>query len=113
MMTKSSSEDKTEGAFNDVLRIRDTIFGQQLAEHDDRFAAQASRLDKLQAQLRTLDATMEGRQKRAEEDHQNEIDALRTILESELDTLDFKTSGRVDLRNMLVDLGEKLKQDGT
>ncbi len=112
-MTQSSSEDKTEGAFNDVLRIRDIIFGQKMAEHDDRFAAQASRLDKLQAQLRTLDTTIEGRQKQAEENYQNEIDALRTMLESELDALDFKTSGRIDLSNMLVDLGEKLKQDGT
>lgn len=114
-MGKESSKSDAEeirDQVNDVLRIRDIIFGEQMREYDARFAAIGERLDALQAQLEALDKRYDERMTQAQNETDRRLAELQSLLLARLDALDHKATARVNLGDMLIELGERLKSDG-
>lgn len=109
-MTKEESQ-PTANALNDVLQIRDIIFGEQMNEYDHRFNAVDARLQSFQAQLEAQDVASQERLKQSSADIKRQIADLEVMLIAKLDALDFKATARGDLGDMLIELGERLKTD--
>lgn len=97
-------------ALNDVFRIRDIIFGEQMSEYDHRFNEVNAQLQSLQAQLEAQDAAAQERLQQTTADTQQQITDLQSMLIAKLDALDMKATARVDLGDMLIELGERIKE---
>lgn len=107
-MTKKESQ-PSANAMSDVLQIRDIIFGEQMNEYDHRFTAVDARLQSFQAQMEAQDIASQERLQQASSDIRRQIADLEMMLIAKLDALDLKTTGRGDLGDMLIELGERLK----
>lgn len=100
----------TANEMNDVFRIRNIIFGEQMTEYDHRFNEVDAQLQTLQARLEAQDAAAQERLKQTTADTQQQIADLQRTLLAKIDALDMKATARVDLGDMLSDLGERLKK---
>ncbi len=109
-MTKTETQ-SAASALSEVLQIRDIIFGEQMNEYEQRFNAVDAQLQSLQAQMAAQDAASKERLQQTSGDIQQQITDLKTMLIAKLDALDFKATARVDLGDMLIELGERLKTD--
>ena len=108
-MTKKETQSEAN-TMSDVLRIRDIIFGEQMSEYDHRFNEVNAQLQSLQAQLVAQDAAAQERLEQTTADTQQQIADLQSMLITKLDALDLKATARVDLGDMLAELGERLKK---
>jgi len=107
-MTKKESQ-PTAGGLNDVLQIRDIIFGEQMNEYDHRFTAVDAQFQSLQARLDAQDVASQERLQQSSAEIKQQIAALEMMLVAKLDALDIKATARGDLGDMLIELGERLK----
>ena len=108
-MTTTEAQ-STTNAMNDVFRIRDIIFGEQMSEYEKRFNAVDAQLQSLRAQMEASDAAAQERLQLTTADIQQQIADLQTLLIAKLDALELKATARVDLGDMLIELGERLKE---
>ncbi len=108
-MTKKETQSEAS-TISDVLRIRDIIFGEQMSEYDHRFNEVDAQLQSLQAQLVAQDVAAQERLQQTTVDTQQQIADLQSMLIAKLDALDLKATARVDLGDMLAELGERLKK---
>jgi hypothetical protein len=109
-MTKKESLPTTAG-LNDVLQIRDIIFGEQMNEYDHRFNAVDAQLQSLQAELDAQAVASQERLQQSSADIKRQIAELEMMLVAKLDALDIKATARGDLGDMLIELGGRLKTD--
>ncbi len=111
-MTDSTSHTgAASGGLNDVLRIRDIIFGEQMAQYETRFGEHTARLQDLQTQIQSLEAHVQQQHDAAMGSTQQQLEALKSMLLARIDALAHEKTARADLGAMLIDLGERLRQD--
>ena len=106
--TEAQSTAKT---ISDVFRIRDIIFGEQMAEYENRFKTIDAQLQALQAQMEARDEAAQTRLQQTTTDIQQQIADLQALFTAKLEALELKATARVDLGDMLIELGERLKTD--
>lgn len=106
----TTEEQSTASAMNDVFRIRDIIFGEQMSEYENRFKAVDAQLQALQAQMEALDVAAQERLQQTTADIQRQIADLQASLTAKLEALDLKATARADLGDMLIEFGERLKE---
>ena len=109
IMTKKEAQSEAN-TISDVLRIRDIIFGEQMSEYDHRFNEVDAQLQSLQAQLAAQNTAAQERLQQTTVDTQQQIADLESMLIAKLDALDVKATARVDLGDMLSELGDRLKK---
>lgn len=110
-MTTTEAKSAANAAMNDVFRIRDIIFGEQMSEYEKRFNKVDAQLQALQTRMEAQDAAAQERLHQTTTDIQQQLADLQKTIMAKLDALDLKATARVDLGDMLIDLGERLKAD--
>ncbi|MCS7040686.1 MAG: hypothetical protein RMN24_14295 [Anaerolineae bacterium] len=132
-MSQTTTSDYSEQV-NDVLRIRDILFGAQMRDYEQRFQSHQARMQDLQNQIDALAAHTDARfqdlradtQRQFEElradtrrqfeelqaEMQRRFDALEAQLTAHIERLTYEKTTRFDLGDMLIELGERLKRDG-
>lgn len=122
-MSQMMSSDYQEQA-NDVLRIREIIFGAQMREYEQRFRRHEERMQDLQNQINTLAAQTEAQFQQWQAETQRQFDELRAEMQRRFEALEaqliahverlrYEKTTRFDLGDMLIELGERLKRDGS
>ncbi|MCO6452721.1 MAG: hypothetical protein J5I90_18205 [Caldilineales bacterium] len=106
-----SDKKPAAGSDNDVLRIRDILFGEQMHDYSNRFAANDNRMNDLQAQLNSQREHFDQQMQQAQAHTQRQIEELKAALTARLDQLAFDKTTRADLGAMLVELGESIRRD--
>lgn len=107
----AESKSAAAGGINDVLRIRDIIFGEQMQAYEEQFKRQKGMLEDLQAQIEALETKMQEQHQQAQGDTLAQIEALKETLLARIDRLAQEKTARADLGAMLIDLGERLQRD--
>ncbi len=109
---------------DDVLRIREIIFGPQMREYEQRFGRHEDRMQDLQNQIDTLSAQTEAQFRQQHAETQRQFDELRAemqrrfeALEAQLlahiERLSHEKTTRFELGDMLIELGQRLKRNGS
>jgi len=111
MGNQDNTETRTSSrSLDDLFRIRDIIFGEEMADYERRFAAIDARLQTLQEQLQTRDAQAQTRLQQTMDEFQQEIAELRSSLLAKIEELELKSAPRVDVGDMLIEIGQRLKR---
>ena len=69
------------------MRIRDIIFGEQMAQYDVLFSEQQARLQDLQARITSLEAHVQEQHNTAMGDTQQQMEALKSTLLARIEVL--------------------------
>lgn len=133
-MSQTTPSDYSEQV-NDLLRIREILFGAQMREYEQRFQSHQARMQDLQNQIDGLAAKTEAQLQQLQTETQRQFDALRNDIRRQFDELHaemqrrfealeaqltahverltYEKTTRFDLGDMLIELGERLKRDGS
>lgn len=133
-MSQTTPSDYSEQV-NDLLRIREILFGAQMREYEQRFQSHQARMQDLQNQIDALAAHTDARlqelradtqrqfselradiHRQFEELHaemQRRFEALEAQLSAHVERLTYEKTTRFDLGDMLIEIGERLKRDGS
>lgn len=94
----------SSSALNELIVIRDILFGEQMRAYEARFAEHETRMAEMQTQfdeqLRQTQAEFERR-----------LAELRETLTQRLDALAYEKAAREQLGDLLIQMGEAIKRD--
>ncbi len=117
------SENTTK--MNDILQIRDLIFGENIKQYEERFKEleqtiknlknelkeKEKALQSLQTRSDELQQAIENAKKQSNENNRIEIQRLRDEIDNRLEAYDQLKLNRQDLGSYLTELGSKLKEN--
>jgi hypothetical protein len=106
------------GAMQDVGRIREIIFGSQMRDYEQRFRLLQQDLEGLQGELEALreqtstqDKELDKKLQKLRDDMRRSDDGLRAEMREAVDRLTMDKVDRSTLGDLLIELGNRLKQD--
>ena len=117
-MSEENQGGSSLGSMQDVGRIRDIIFGSQMRDYEQRFRLLQRDLENLQGELEALrDQTsaqakeQEKKLQKLRDDVRQSDDDLRAEMREAVDRLTMEKVDRSTLGDLLIELGNQLKQD--
>lgn len=118
-MAARGSDPAAPGADPDVERIRDIIFGPQMRDYDQRFQNLLADVERLRQQMerqRTAHADLEAdttrRVQALRAETREDDERLRSELRQAVEKLTAEKVDRLNLGDLLIELGTQLKQGG-
>ena len=117
-MSEENQGDTSIGAMQDVGRIREIIFGSQMRDYEQRFRLLQRDLEGLQGELEALREQVSAQGKEQDkklqalrDDTRRSDDDLRAEMRQAVDRLTMEKVDRSTLGDLLIELGNHLKQD--
>lgn len=118
-MAARGSDPAAPGADPDVERIRDIIFGPQMHDYDQRFQNLLADVERLQQQVERqraahadLEADTARRVQALRAETREDDERLRSELRQAVEKLTAEKVDRLNLGDLLIELGTQLKQGG-
>ena len=117
-MSEENQGGSSFGAMQDVGRIREIIFGSQMRDYEQRFRLLQRDLEGLQGELQALREQLSAQGKEQDtklqalrDDTRQSDDDLRAEMREAVDRLTMDKVDRSTLGDLLIELGNRLKQD--
>jgi hypothetical protein len=117
-MSEENQGGASIGAMQDVGRIREIIFGSQMRDYEQRFRLLQRDLEGLQGELEALREQVSAQGKEQDkklqalrDDTRRSDDDLRAEMRQAVDRLTMDKVDRSTLGDLLIELGNRLKQD--
>ena len=117
-MSEENQGGSSFGAMQDVERIREIIFGSQMRDYEQRFRLLQRDLEGLQGELEALREQVSAQGKEQDkklqalrDDTRQSDDDLRAEMREAVDRLTMAKVDRSMLGDLLIELGDRLKQD--
>jgi hypothetical protein len=117
-MSEENQASASIGAMQDVGRIREIIFGSQMRDYEQRFRLLQRDLEGLQGELEALREQVSAQGKEQDkklqalrDDTRQSDDDLRAEMRQAADRLTMDKVDRSTLGDLLIELGNRLKQD--
>ena len=109
---RSSQDAGMESPANDLLRVREILFGEQMQWVDQKFREHETRFQALEAALAAQEERLVHQQQEAEARLHKQLEDLRELLSARIEALDHKSTARATLGDLLIEMGQRLQQDG-
>ena len=117
-MSEENQGGSSLGYMQDVGRIREIIFGSQMRDYEQRFRLLQRDLEGLQGELEALreqtgaqDKELDKKLQKLRDDTRQSDDDLRAEMREAVDRLTMDKVDRSTLGDLLIELGNHLKQD--
>ena len=117
-MSEENQGGSSLGSMQDVGRIREIIFGSQMRDYEQRFRLLQRDLEGLQGELEALreqtgaqDKELDKKLQKLRDDTRQSDDDLRAEMREAVDRLTMDKVDRSTLGDLLIELGNHLKQD--
>ena len=117
-MSEENQGGSSLGSMQDVGRIREIIFGSQMRDYEQRFRLLQRDLEGLQGELESLreqtgaqDKELDKKLQKLRDDMRQSDDDLRAEMREAVDRLTMEKVDRSTLGDLLIELGNHLKQD--
>ena len=117
-MSEENQGGSSLGSMQDVGRIREIIFGSQMRDYEQRFRLLQRDLEGLQGELESLreqtsaqDKELDKKLQKLRDDMRQSDDGLRAEMREAVDRLTTEKVDRSTLGDLLIELGNHLKQD--
>ena len=111
----------------DLSQVRELIFGEQMRQNENKFSALEERLDELKKDMsnavnetnqrfkqvekeaQKLQDKLESHIEKVKKDLSNSLDTAKSQLLKKIDQLNQDKTGRIELGNMLIEVGMRIK----
>ncbi|NOX62222.1 MAG: DUF1917 domain-containing protein [Chloroflexi bacterium] len=94
----------TTNALNELIVIRDILFGEQMRSYEERFAQHETRMEEMQAEF-------DKQLRRTQSEFERRLTELQETLTQRLDALAYEKAARHQLGDLLIQMGEAIKRD--
>ena len=110
-MSGTKSTQDTTNPLDDLMRVREILFGEQMQRVSERFSDHEARMAELEAALQAVEQGLAEQQAAAEQRLQNAIAELTANMEARFAAMEQATPTRSRLGAMLIEMGQRLQQD--